>query len=165
MRLRQYVKFQVWSKTLDPEQLTARIGLEADETRVMGSKQQRPKPVPRSHWWEVKCDTRRVDVRTQVTELTARIAPSRTALRELLASGEADGQLKIVRWFGEEDGDEEVGIAVGNDGSVLREGVDLFGWYLERPELEFLVDVGAELIVEEYDMLQNEANFGWPDES
>jgi hypothetical protein len=36
---------------------------------------------------------------------------------------------------------------------------------LERAELGFLVDVGAELIVEEYDMLQNEANFGWPDES
>jgi hypothetical protein len=94
-----------------------------------------------------------------------RWAPARDALRELLASNEADGQLKVVRWFGEDDGDEEVGIVVGNDGVVLREGVDLFSWYLERAELGFLVDVGAELIVEEYDMLQNEANFGWPDES
>lgn len=135
MRLRQYVRFQVWSKTLDPEQLTARIGLEADETRVMGSRQQHPKPVPRSHWWEVKCETRKVDARTQAIEVLDRIAPARAALRELLTSGDADGQLKIVRWFGEEDGDEEAGIVVGNDGTVLREGVDLFGWYLERAEL------------------------------
>jgi hypothetical protein len=77
MRLRQYVKFQVWSKTLDPDQLAARIGLEADETRAMGSSQQQPKPVPRSHWWEIKCETRKVDIRVQATELITRLAPAR----------------------------------------------------------------------------------------
>jgi hypothetical protein len=73
-------------------------------------------------------------------------------------------QLSVGRWFGDDDGEEEVGVVKGADGSTLREGVWLYGWHLDREVLEFLVDIGADLDVDEYDMLQVEENFAWPDE-
>lgn len=164
MKLRQYVKFGVLSDTLDPGQLTSRIGVQPDEVRVKGSRHELPKPVPRSHWWIVRCDTRKVDVGAQVADVMARVTPARAALRELLAGGDAEAQLSVVRWFGDDDGDEEVGFVGGPDGSILREGVSLYGWHLDHDVLEFLADIGADLDVDEYDMLQVEENFAWPEE-
>ncbi len=96
--------------------------------------------------------------------MMARITPVRATLRGLVAGGDASAQLSVVRWFGDDDGEEEVGVVKGADGSTLREGVWLYGWHLDREVLEFLVDIGADLDVDEYDMLQVEENFAWPDE-
>jgi hypothetical protein len=160
MKLRQYVYFRVWSDTLDPETLTARIGIEPDEIGVRGSRHSNaPKPVPRSHSWEVRCDERGVTLGAQVEQVMARLAPAREAIRDLVAGeDDAHAQLKVVRWFGDEDGDEEVGPIVDNTGSVVREGLWLFGWHLDMAVLGFLVYVGAEVDVDEYDMLQDDDN-------
>lgn len=163
MKLRQHVWFIVKSDVLDSSDLTERIGIEPDKVVVRGSRHNdRPdKPVPRSHAWELICEEPGINVGAQVEKVLARLAPAREALHDLV---ESDRNVSVVlhigRHFGDASGQEEVGAIVGDDGKVVREGLWLFGWGLDRAAMEFLVYVGANLDVDEYDLLQDEEGFG-----
>jgi Domain of unknown function (DUF4279) len=159
------VWFIVSSDIFDHTQLTERIGIEPDRVKVRGSRHNHTdKPVPRHHAWQLICDEPGVAVDAQIDQLLTRLEPARKSLHELTHGGhDVRITLHVGRHFGDEEGQEEVGLVVGNGGKTVREGVSLFGWHLDLPVLEFLVHLGAELDVDEYDLLQNEENFNWPD--
>jgi Domain of unknown function (DUF4279) len=162
MKLLQYSHFVVRSTTLTPDQMTQRFGMEPDETRLMGSRHPgRPnatvpslrKPVPRTHMWDVRCEERNLNVGAQIEKVLERLGPSREPIREAVSAGDVAATLSVARMFGDEDGDNEIGLIVDEDGKTVRERVWLFGWHLDASSLEFLTYVGAELDVDEYDML------------
>jgi hypothetical protein len=160
MKLRQYVYFAVRSDTIDSERLTERIGIAPDQVAVRGSRHNQPShPVPPSHLWRLRCDEPGLNVGAQIEQLIARLTPAREALRDLIVgSGGVQAQLTVVRWFADDEGETEV-ISRDEHGEIL-EHRWLFGWHLDTAALEFLVYVGGELDVDEYDML--DAQDGWP---
>jgi hypothetical protein len=79
------------------------------------------------------------------------VAPSRTAIRELLkTSDDTTPWLQIVRSFNTDDGEDET-IDVTPDGLEKLSGQhQLLGWHLNGEVLDFLSEVGAELDADEY---------------
>ena len=131
MKTRQYAYFAVRSASLDAAAIAARIGIAPDE---IGVKDSRRPGVPKYHAWKL-CSSygRRVD--DQIAELMPRLAPARAAIAALVAEGHP-ASLQVVRYFGADDG--EPGIV---------------GWHLERAVIEFLAATGAEIDVDEYDVV------------
>ncbi len=139
LRIRQYATFAVYSAVMSAADMTDEIGLTPDSVSVRGSKQQEP-PRPVQHSWEVVCDTPGLDAGEQVELLVARLEPYKAAIQALVQKlGAAGGSvLQVVRYLDDPDG--------YLDDYQHR----LLGWHLDRKTLRFLLDVGAEIDVDEY---------------
>ncbi|MBX3160029.1 MAG: DUF4279 domain-containing protein [Deltaproteobacteria bacterium] len=147
MRIRQRAYFAVKSDRLSAAEITARLGLGPDESTVRGSRVADP-PRPALHAWTIRCD-RAVRVDEQLGELMARLAPVRAALTTLLAEGHY-GVLQVVRHLADPEGDLERHPQRDDDLEVLEGQHQLLGWHLDRAMIEFLVETGVELDVDEY---------------
>jgi hypothetical protein len=151
MRIRQRAYFAVKSDRLDPDAIAARLGLAPDEATVRGTRSADP-PRPALHAWTIRCD-RAVRVDEQIAEVLARLAPVREALTTLLAESNTYGVLQVVRYFDDPEGEPEhhPGAPDGIDGLEVVSGQhQMLGWHLDRSTIEFLVETGVELDVDEY---------------
>ena len=149
VKIKQYVYFGISSEVLTAETIAGRVGLAADKTMVRGSRSENP-PRPLRHKWELGSYEPGLDISDHVGRVLARIEPAREAIRALVDEGEVQAWLQLVRYFGAEDGEEEI-IDETPEGLVKLAGQhQLLGWHLHRNVLTFLHDVGAEIDADEY---------------
>lgn len=143
MRVHQYVYFSLRSDHMPAHEMTARLGLGADEVSVKASKRESP-PVPRVHAWRVVCRDSGLTLEEQIDRVIDRLEPFADEIaalaREIDASeGEGiTGTLQVVRYLND-DGDAEEGPQHQR-----------LGWHLDRRVLNFLHHTGAEFDVDEY---------------
>lgn len=149
MRIRQQSCFAVSSPDLSVAELSNRLKVPADQLIVAGSRSPSPKrPIENS--WRVTCDTAGLTIGEQVAELVSRLEPARAALKDMASAGCARTTLQIVRYFDDEDGEDEdlTGTVPGLE--RLSGQHQLLGWNMESRIIGFLADVGAEVDVDEY---------------
>ncbi len=153
--MRQYAYFSLFSDRVTAAQMTARLLVEPDEVRVRGSRRIEP-PVPVSHAWMITCRAPGLGIDDQVGRIVARLTPHTARivglLGELVAGGDASAGagLNVVRYFNDDDGEDEQFSAPDAALQKLSGQHQLLGWHLRRDVLEFLVAVGAFLDVDEY---------------
>ncbi|MEU0546888.1 DUF4279 domain-containing protein [Micromonospora sp. NPDC005979] len=141
--MHQYVYFSLSSDHLPAHEMSARLGLGADETTVKASKRENP-PVPRVHAWRVVCRDGGLPLDEQIDRVIGRLEPFADEIAALIREIDASegpgitGTLQVVRYL-DDDGDVE--------GSPQHQ---LLGWHLDRRALDFLHRTGAELDVDEY---------------
>ncbi|MFF4424667.1 DUF4279 domain-containing protein [Streptomyces sp. NPDC001549] len=151
MPLDQYVYFALSSERTSAQEMTARLGMEPDETTVRASRIIRP-AIPVCHSWKIVCREPGLRVDEQVAHVLDRLRPHTDRIAELarqLSQEPEPGHaavLEIVRYFRDADEPGKAGQAdpTGKPG--------LFGWHLDRDALDFLAATGAVLDVDEYDM-------------
>jgi hypothetical protein len=150
MRISQYTYFAVKSTTLCPAAIAERLGLEPDESSVMGERSAEH-TLPRAHLWALACRESGKTVDSQVEDVIGRLTSAQSALRALLRDvPNTSGVLQVVRYFDDPAGEED-DTTPTPEGLVKLEGQHhLLGWHVDAAILEFLVDVGAELDVDEY---------------
>jgi hypothetical protein len=149
MLLRQYAYFALFSEHTSAELMTSQLGISPDEVSVRGSRFTEPAVIPVSHSWKIVCrePDRRVD--EQIARILDRLRPHTSRIAELATCLAADGGgavLQVVRYFNETDQDQP----------DTSDTANLFGWHLDRSVLDFVIAVGAELDVDEYDMAPDE---------
>ena len=143
LRIHQYVYFSISSEELTAQEITARIGLEADRTRARGSRHTDP-DIPRWHFWLLEAQDTSLSLDDQVRHLVARLLPHQDAIRDLVeevvaAEGKDSGaSLNVVRDFDHPDG-------VLDDGEFT-----LLGWHFDEDALRFLAHVHAVVDADEY---------------
>lgn len=152
MRMNQYVYFVLGSETVTAEDITARLGVEADEVTVRGS--ERTDPVrPFEHAWKIVCRTPGLDLESLISPVLGRVAPVATQIRQLVDTGDVWAMLQIVRYFNDEHGHPEEFVTRYEDGHTLEKMPgqhQMLGWALEPKTLELLVSMNATIDVDEY---------------
>lgn len=161
MRIRQYAYFGIRSQTLTPADITGRLGVEPDEVRIMGSRKGRL-PASRHHFWRVVSKRPGLTVAEHLDALLDRLGPFAGAIGDLaeeiiLASPESvhlGSVLQVVRFFDDEDGEEEelsvVDLPDGTELTKLSGQHQLLGWRLAPNVIDFLSTTRAVLDVDEY---------------
>ncbi|MCL8253000.1 DUF4279 domain-containing protein [Aeromicrobium fastidiosum] len=149
----QYAYFSLRSVETTAAEMASHLGLPPDEVMVLGSIMAEP-PRPACHAWKIACRTGGMRVDDQVVEVLDRMRPVAARVRDLVDGGEIVAELIIVRYFDDEDGEEEdVPEPVHEDGHVLEKlpgQHHLLGWALEREYLELVVAMGADIDADEY---------------
>ena len=131
-KVRQYCYFWLASEAVTPEQISERLGLEPDQTMVMGSRRTTPRVVPAAHRWEIRCETHgRLD--EQASTVLERIAPAADRVRALVDGGDVEAGLMMVRWFDDPEG-----------------GYNAMGWSLAPEQVQLLARMGAAVESDEY---------------
>jgi Domain of unknown function (DUF4279) len=149
VKIKQYALFVIYSDTLEPDEISRRVGLAADEVALKASRIKDP-PRPVTNIWKLRSDTRGLTVDDHIELLIERLGPFKSAIRALVdAQDGVKTRLEVVRYFGAEDGEEEV-IDVVDGLEKLAGQHQLLGWELKRDVLEFVCDVDADLWVDEY---------------
>jgi hypothetical protein len=138
--LHQYVYFAFRSPDFSAAEMSEFLGIEPDEVGVRGSRITVPEVIPACHSWKLACREPDLRVDEQIACVLNRLRPHAdrlVALSDRLSDGGA--VLEVVRSF--------------NDADQLAtpDGPNIFGWFLERETMEFLIAVGAALDVDEYD--------------
>lgn len=154
MRMSQYVYFALTSKETTAAEIATHLGLEADQVMVRGSESADP-PRPGRHWWQITCETPGLRLDEQIPEVLDRIAPVADRVRALVDTGNVTAHLQIVRYFNDEDGEEETfdDPITTADGHVMEKipgQHQLLGWGMEREQLELIVSMGAYIDADEY---------------
>jgi hypothetical protein len=153
VRIKQYAYFVVRSEEIAGEVIAERIGLPGDRIRVRGSRVSQP-PRPAFHTWEVVCDAPGLRVDAQIQQVFSRVGPYQSAIRKIVANDRCGATLQVVRylgaWLADNEGEEEELTVEENDLDKLPGQHQLLGWHLDADVLAFLVDVGAQLDVDEY---------------
>ncbi|MFC7502821.1 DUF4279 domain-containing protein [Nocardioides sp. CPCC 206347] len=154
MRMSQYVYFALGSNETTGAEISAHLGMEPDAVRVQGSDSSDPLR-PASHSWKISCETLGLRLDEQISEVLDRIAPVADRVRALVERGDVSACLQVVRYFNDEDGEEEsLGEPVTDDDGHEWEKMagqhQLLGWSMEREQLELLVAMGADIDADEY---------------
>ena len=151
VRIRQYATFTLFSGSMTAGEITARLMVEPDKIRTRGSRQAAP-PVPAHHAWKIVCDHRSLTVEGQVGQVIDRLRPHQDAIAELVREPAADctAQLNLVRYFGDDDGEEEERSSPDSRLQKIPGQHQLLGWHLDRGTIAFLAAVHAEIDVDEY---------------
>lgn len=149
MKIAQYVYFGIRSDTLITEEITQRVGLAPDSSRVRGGSRSADPPRPVHHVWAVECKGQGMDVAQQTADVMRRVIPCRDNIRKLVATGEAKAWFQIVRTFNAADGEEE---EITEAGDLVKLGGQhqLLGWHMDGEIVQFLADVGAAIDCDEY---------------
>jgi hypothetical protein len=149
MKVIQRVYLGVSSATLEPSTITARLGLDPDETVLKGSRLRAPgaKPLPVCHLWRLHSGARAtLQLDHHIRALLDRVAIQAAAIRALAATGEAGIYVAAVRTFVPEPGE-----AQPDDGDAMpRDDAAGFGFHLDSALLAQLADLGIGLDVDEY---------------
>lgn len=154
MRIRQYVYLALRSEVLTAAEMAERVGLAADRSQVRGSEVAGPKPRPRCHSWQIVCEEPGLTVDEQIERVVERVGAHRQAIRDLVSEEPVTVTLQAVRklgaWLGDDEGEEE-DLSAGVDGVEKLPGQhQLLGWHLSTEAMAFLLEIGAELDVDEY---------------
>jgi hypothetical protein len=154
VRIRQYVYFALSSETVTAAEVTARLGVEPDELRVRGSKRVAPRIVPANHSWSVHCRDRGLGLDAQTQKVLERLEPIRAKLIDLVTTENVTARLTFVRYFEDEDGEEELFEAsITEDGEFFERlpgQHQLLGWYLPAEQLTFLAGIRAAVWADEH---------------
>ncbi|MGI5200789.1 DUF4279 domain-containing protein [Spirillospora sp. CA-108201] len=154
MRISQYAYFAVKSTRMSPAEITARLGVDPDESVVRGGRDARP-PRPR-HVWRVVCRRPHLTVDEQIARIVDRLFEHAERIGALVAElDRADGEictgtLQVVRVFEDPEGEEDDLTGPGEGMEKLAGQHRLLGWHLDARTLEFLRLTRAELDVDEY---------------
>jgi hypothetical protein len=132
-------------------EITARLMMQPDGVRIKGSRRAEP-PVPVCHSWRVICDDQGLTVDEQVTRVVDRLRPHQPTIAELTREPGArcGAVLQVVRYFDDENGEEEELNPPDARFQKLSGQHQLLGWHLDRRTLVFLMTVNAEIDVDEY---------------
>jgi Domain of unknown function (DUF4279) len=153
MRIRQYVYFALKSETVSAATITAHVGMQPDSVTVRGTKQSAP-PRPVCHSWAIECRHGGLTVDEQTAIVLARIRPVAEPIRALTANESVSAVLQVVRYFNDEEGeDEDLGPVMTDDGRAMQKLAgqhQLLGWHLNIDDLTFLASIPAALDVDEY---------------
>ena len=155
MLISQYAYFAIQSIHLAATEITARLGVEPDETKTRGSRQAEP-AIPVTHCWRVVCRKPGLTVDEQISRIVDRLLPHANRIGALVTElDEAEGGpgssvLQVVRVFEHPEGEPE-DLRGPVDGLEKLPGQhQLLGWHVDRRTLEFLRITGAELDIDEY---------------
>ncbi|MFI7617314.1 DUF4279 domain-containing protein [Nonomuraea terrae] len=156
MRVRQYVYFALKTETRKATEITARIGLEPDETTVRGSRTAEP-PRPVAHAWKIVCREPGLTIDEMIAHVVDRVEPFSQAVGQLAEELNQDqgddgscAVLQVVRYLDDEDGEEEDLCSPQQGFEKIAGQHQLLGWHLDRRVLQFLISTRAELDVDEY---------------
>jgi hypothetical protein len=161
VRLRQYAYFGIYSDTVTASDITARLGVEPDAVRVLGSRSADP-ALPRHHSWRVVSERPDLTVADHLDNIVNRLSPYAGAIGDLveeivLASPGTIGVgsvLEVVRHFDDDEGEEEQVLVVDQpDGGQLERlpgQHHLLGWRLTPRVIDFLRITHAVLDIDEY---------------
>ncbi|MFD8532439.1 DUF4279 domain-containing protein [Streptosporangium canum] len=151
MEVDQYVYFALKSERMSAEEMTARLGLEADEITIRGSRRSEP-PRPAVHIWQISIPRSSLPVDDMITALVDRLEPYASAIGALAEELDRDepgrtAVLQVVRFFGEDEEDEDSEEEWMTEVPARPRPL---GWHLDRRVLDFLQATRAELDVDEY---------------
>ena len=152
MRIRQYVYFSVYSKTATADEIASYLGLDPDRILVRGSRSTDP-PRPPEHSWELQCDSPGLTIDGQAASVLDRLRGVEDRLVTIRADllGEGGGcSLQLVRYFNDDEGEEEELSPPDARLQQLAGQHQLLGWHLDADSLNFLSRIGAEIDADEY---------------
>lgn len=154
MRMSQYVYFALWSKETSAAEVSAHLGVDCDDATVKASDSADP-PRPGYHSWKISCETAGSPLDVQISEVLDRITPVADRVQELVETRGVNARLQIVRYFDDEDGEEEsLGEPITDDDGHVWEKMpgqhQLLGWQLEPAQLKLLASLGADIDADEY---------------
>ncbi|MER8185869.1 DUF4279 domain-containing protein [Kitasatospora sp. NPDC094015] len=132
MPVRQYVSFVLSGPSTSAAQMAAFLDLAPDESAGP--------PGGATHRWTAVCREPGLTVDEQIARILERLWPHAARIAELAGRLRTEGggaALQVVRYFG---------------GPGAGAGPSLFGWALDPEVLRFLLDTGADLDVDEYDL-------------
>jgi hypothetical protein len=147
VKIVQKVKFVGESATMNPDQITDRLGMTFDDAHWPSDRQTDPPRRLNNSWVMLEVSDRTVD--EGIDELLSRIAPVVDRLQELRRAGQAAPHLSVVRKFDDEEGFEE---DLSDLGGFRRLGGQhqLLSFHLDLALMQRLLDLGCELDVDEY---------------
>jgi uncharacterized protein DUF4279 len=139
VRVEQYVYFAIASEVVSAVEIAAAVGLEPDEVLVRGSERLEPRPVPRTHSWQITARNRTDRLDDQIEDVLSRVAAVEDRICRLLdqAGEDAAARLEIVRTFNHPEEPETKD--------------DRMGWGIGEDQLRLLRRLGAFIDVDEYD--------------
>jgi hypothetical protein len=151
VRIRQYAEFGFSSQSMTAADITARLGIEPDKFIVRGSRMADP-PMPAFHIWSIICEQRGLTLGEQAQKVIGRLRPRQREIADLISdpSADCDAGMSMVRYFNDEDGEEEELSPPDAPLQKLPGQHQLLGWHLDRETLAFLVSIGVNLDVDEY---------------
>ncbi len=153
MRIRQYVNFSVYSDTATAHEIASYLGLAPDRIRGRGSRSTDP-PRPPQHSWQLLCDSPGLTIDEQAASVLDRLRGVEDRLVTIGADllGEGGGcYLQLVRYFNDDEGEEEELSPPDAPLQKLAGQHQLLGWHLDAASLNFLSRIGAEIDADEYD--------------
>lgn len=154
MKISQYVYFDLSSDTVPAAEITAHLGIEPSEIRVRGAKKTAPRPVPANHSWSVRCREPGLRLDAQTEKVLSQLASSQPKLTSLVARADVTARLVFVRYFDDDEGEEELFDAtITEDGELLERlpgQHQLLGWVLDPDQLAFLASIPAAIWADEY---------------
>jgi len=134
--------------------ITGRLGVEPDGFMLRGSRTTDP-PVPKRHSWEIRSEGPGLRVDENLDQLVDRLEAHAYAIGNLVQELGKEGAqirgvgsvLKVIRHFGDDDGDEEdLSVTELPDGSTFEKlsgQHQLLGWGLSQRVIDFLVATHA----------------------
>jgi uncharacterized protein DUF4279 len=150
VKIQQSAYFALRSPTLPADEIGARIGLPPDRIAVRGSRMRAPDQ-PAHHAREIHCEEPALRVDELIERVVARLAGHRTPIRQLVIDADdVTATLHVVRRFDDDDGEQEAFATRGDGLEKLPGQHQLLGWHLEHEIIKFLVDVGADVDIDEY---------------
>jgi hypothetical protein len=154
MRIRQRAYLSLASDGLCPDEITAILGLEPDESKIRGSRFAGPPPRPASHLWSLLSGVRDdAPLEDHLTALWPRLVQVAEGLQIFTARPDSAGFLQIVRNFeeGSEDFDEAAwGLPPNADFERLGGQHPFLGFGFDALQLQFLGSIGVAIDVDEY---------------
>jgi len=159
VRISQQVYFALFSTEMLAAEMTAHLGIEPDDFTVRGSRNA-SMPMPRYHIWKLGCRCPGLSIEQQIEKTIERLLPCQSKIavlaEQLSLEGSGSGaSLNVVRYFDDENGEEEADVtarlADGQEFVKLSGQHQLLGWILSVEVMQFLIVVGANLNVDEYE--------------
>lgn len=150
----QYVYFSLTSETLTADAIAAELGIEPDRRSVLGSRQMTPSPLPSAHRWSVVGPDPAQALDVQAGAVLDRVAPVAGVIRAMVDRDDVTADLVFVRYFNDQDGEEEdLDPVTTPDGLVLERIAgqhQLLGWCLESDQVALLATMRASIDADEY---------------
>ena len=150
----QYAYFALRDETTTAAEVTGYLGIEPDEVRVRASTRVFP-PRPASHSWAVMSRTANVGLDVYISRLLDRVVPVAGHVRRLVDDRGVEARLVLVRYFSDDQGDdEEFDASITPGGDLLkhiRGQHQQLGWFLSVEAMVLLTAMRATLWADEYD--------------
>ena len=154
MRVRQRAYLRLASDGLSPDEITALLGVAADDAKVRGSRSPGPPPVPRTHLWNLNSGVAEDGpVGDHLDALWPRLQQIAEGLRIFTGRSDSAAFLTLVRYFEEgKEGFDEAKWGLPPDSNLERVGGQhpFLGFALDVDRVRFLASVGLGLDVDEY---------------